>query len=89
MAIQQEGDRYQQEEDLDTVYLNIIGSGSPTSKSWNIPIKVNKYIISFKLDTGAEVTGARRNGGNSGNGGNGGNGGNSENALRKHLPHIV
>lgn len=27
VAIQQEGDRYQQEEDLDTVYLNIIGSG--------------------------------------------------------------
>jgi transposase InsO family protein len=56
VAIQQEGDRYQQEEDLDTVYLNIIGSGNPTSKSWNTPIKVNKCIISFKLDTGAEVT---------------------------------
>ena len=39
---------------LDITYLNTIGSGSHAS--WKATIKVNNQMMTFKLDTGAEVT---------------------------------
>ena len=39
---------------LDITYLNTIGSGSHAS--WKATVKVNNQMMTFKLDTGAEVT---------------------------------
>ena len=46
--------RTQPIDDVDLVYLNTIGSGSHAA--WNATIAVNDQVMTFKLDTGAEVT---------------------------------
>ena len=42
-----------QDSDMDTIFLGALDSGQ---SSWKVEAKVNGHPISFKLDTGAEVT---------------------------------
>ena len=44
----------------DVVYLNTVGDDTTSQKNatttWNVQVTINKMVLLFKVDTGAEVT---------------------------------